>query len=198
LRLTEARSDYYRLKARREGYKSRAAYKLLEAVQKYKLIKPGDRVLDIGSAPGGWLQVASEAVGRSGKVVGVDLDEVRLNLDNVATLRMDIYDKTTLEKVMELLDRQVDVMLSDLSPKISGTWEFDEYRQVDLVFRSFDLGNDILRKGGNAMLKLFEGNRFLEARKEAESRYSKVIVMKPKASRGASSEVYLVCLGKLS
>jgi 23S rRNA (uridine2552-2'-O)-methyltransferase len=196
LRLSEARSDYYRRKAKEEGYNSRAAYKLLEAVKKYRLIKPGDRVLDIGAAPGGWLQVASEAVGESGRVVGIDLDEIRLNLSNVRTLMMDVYDKTTLEKVRALFDMQADVMLSDLSPKISGAWDLDHYKQIELLFRSFDLGDDILRKGGNAMLKLFDGERFIESRKEAEKRYTTVIVMKPKASRGASSEMYFVCLGK--
>src|SRR5580658_9460369 len=106
MRLADARSDYYRRKAREDGYNSRAAYKLLEAVKKYRLIKPGDRVLDIGAAPGGWLQVASEAVGESGRVVGVDLEEIRLNLPNIKTLMMDVYDKTTLEKVLALFDRQ--------------------------------------------------------------------------------------------
>jgi 23S rRNA (uridine2552-2'-O)-methyltransferase len=196
LRLSEARTDYYRRKAREEGYKSRAAYKLLEAVKKYRLIKPGDRVLDIGAAPGGWLQVASEAVGESGRVVGIDLDEIRLNLSNVRTLMMDVYDKTTLEKVRALFDMPADVMLSDLSPKISGAWDLDHYKQIELVLRSFDLGDDILRKGGNAMLKLFDGERFIESRKEAERRYTTVVVMKPKASRGTSSEMYFVCLGK--
>jgi len=196
LRLSEAKTDYYRRKAREQGYKSRAAYKLLEAVQKYRLIKPGDRVLDIGAAPGGWLQVASEAVGESGRVVGIDLDEIRLNLPNVRTLRMDVYDKATLETVRSLFDMPADVMLSDLSPKISGAWDLDHYKQTELVLRSFDLGDDILRKGGNAMLKLFDGERFIEARKEAEKRYTTVVVMKPKASRGSSSEMYFVCLGK--
>jgi 23S rRNA (uridine2552-2'-O)-methyltransferase len=198
LRLSQARTDYYRRKAREEGYKSRAAYKLLEAVRKYRLIKPGDRVLDIGAAPGGWLQVASEAVGESGRVVGIDLEEIRLNLPNVRTLMMDVYDRATLEKVRGLLDMPADVMLSDLSPKISGAWDLDHYKQVELLLRSYQLGDDILRKGGNAMLKLFDGERFIEARKEAERRYKTVVVMKPKASRGESSEMYFVCLGKLT
>lgn len=198
MRLADAKSDYYRRKAREEGYKSRAAYKLLEAVKKYRLIKPGDRVLDIGAAPGGWLQVASEAVGESGRVVGVDLDEVRLNLPNVRTLMMDVYNPATLATVRALFDLPADVVLSDLSPKISGAWDLDHYKQVELVLRSLGLIDDILRKGGNAMLKLFDGERFLESRKEAEKRFKTVVVMKPKASRGESSEMYFVCLQKLA
>ncbi len=196
MRLSEARTDYYRRKAREQGYKSRAAYKLLEAVQKYKLIRPGDRVLDIGAAPGGWLQVASEAVGDGGRIMGVDLSEIRLNLPNVRTIRMDVYDPSTLEKVRALLGSEADVLLSDLSPKISGAWDLDHFRQIDLVLRSMSLGDEMLRKGGNAMLKLFDGERFTEAKREAEKRYSRVVVMKPKASRSESSEMYLVCLDR--
>ena len=198
MRLSEAKTDYYRRRAREQGYKSRAAFKLLEAVKRYRLIRPGDRVLDIGAAPGGWLQVASEAAGESGLVVGVDLDEVRLNLPNVRTLRMDVYDPQTLEKLRGLLGSKADALLSDLSPKISGAWDLDHYKQIDLVLRSLSFGDEILRKGGNAMLKLFDGERFLEARGEAEKRYSRVVVMKPKASRSESSEMYLVCLDRLA
>ena len=196
MRLSEARTDYYRRRAREQGYKSRAAYKLLEAVRKYRLVRPGDRVLDIGAAPGGWLQVACETVGETGKVVGVDLSEIRLHLDNLSTLMMDVYDPATVSKVTGLLGGKADVLLSDLSPKISGTWDFDHYRQVDLVIRSLDLGDEVLRKGGNAMLKVFEGERFMEAKRAAEQRYSTVVVMKPQASRKESSEMYLVCLNK--
>lgn len=196
MRLSEARTDYYRRRAREQGYKSRAAYKLLEVVQKYKLIKPGDRVLDIGAAPGGWLQVASQTVGENGRIVGVDLSEIRLNLPNVRTIRMDVYDLAALEKVRALLGSDADVLLSDLSPKISGAWDLDHYRQIDLVLRSLSLGDEILRKGGNAMLKLFDGERFAEVKKEAEKRYLRVVVVKPKASRSESSEMYLVCLDR--
>ena len=196
MRLSEARTDYYRRKAREEGYKSRAAFKLLEAVKKYRLIRPGDRVLDLGAAPGGWLQVASESAGESGRVVGVDLSEIRLNLPNVRTLRMDVHDPETLERALTLLGGPADVLLSDLSPKISGAWDLDHYRQVDLVMRSLEIGDRVQKKGGNAMLKLFDGERFQEARKAAEGRYATVVVLKPKASRRQSSELYFVCLSR--
>jgi 23S rRNA (uridine2552-2'-O)-methyltransferase len=197
LRLSEARKDFYRRKAREEGYKSRAAYKLLEAVQKYKLIKPGDRVIDLGAAPGGWLQVASQAVGGQGLAVGVDLSPIRLEADNMRTLRMDINDPALPETVKGLLTRPADVLLSDLSPRISGVWDLDQYRQIELTLKSITLGDELLKAGGNAMLKVFQGERFKEAEGEARKRYNFVAIMKPRASRNESSEMYLLCLGRL-
>lgn len=197
MRLSEARKDFYRRKAREEGYKSRAAYKLLEAVQKYKLIKPGDRVIDLGAAPGGWLQVASQAVGGQGLAVGVDLSPIRLEADNMRTLRMDINDPALPETVKGLLTRPADVLLSDLSPRISGVWDLDQYRQIELTLKSITLGDELLKAGGNAMLKVFQGERFKEAEGEARKRYNFVAIMKPRASRNESSEMYLLCLGRL-
>jgi 23S rRNA (uridine2552-2'-O)-methyltransferase len=197
LRLSEARKDYYRRLAREEGYKSRAAYKLLEAITKYKLIRPGDRVVDLGAAPGGWLQVASETVGSRGIVVGVDLSPLKVEMENTRALRMDVNDTALPERVQELLGRPADVLLSDLAPRISGVWELDQYRQIDLTIRSITMGDSLLRPGGNAMLKLFQGERFKEAEDAARKRYGFVAIMKPRASRNASSEMYLVCLGRL-
>jgi len=197
MRLSEARRDYYRRRAKEEGYKSRAAYKLLEAVRRYRLIKPGDRVVDLGAAPGGWLQVASEAAGPRGLVVGVDLSPIKAEGENVRTLRMDINDAALVTKVEAVLNRPADVLLSDLSPKISGVWDLDQYRQIDLAIRSIAIGDALLRPGGNAMLKVFQGERFNEAEAEARKRYGFVSLMKPDASRPTSSEMYLLCLGRL-
>lgn len=197
MRLSEARKDYYRRLAREEGYKSRAAYKLLEAITKYKLIRPGDRVVDLGAAPGGWLQVASETVGSRGIVVGVDLSPLKVEMENTHALRMDVNDAALPEKVNGLLGGKADVLLSDLAPRISGIWELDQYKQIDLTIRSITIGDSLLRPGGNAMLKLFQGERFKEAENEARKRYGFVALMKPRASRNESSEMYLVCLGRL-
>lgn len=196
MKLDEARKDYYRKRAREEGYESRAAYKLLEAVKKYRLIKPGDRVIDLGAAPGGWLQVASKAVGSTGIVVGVDLSPIHLEMENTHTLKMDITDPKLSETVKELIKRPADVLLSDLSPKISGAWDLDQYRQIDLTINSITIGDTLLKVGGNAMFKCFQGERFSEAEKEARQRYNFVAIMKPHASRNESSEMYLLCLGR--
>jgi 23S rRNA (uridine2552-2'-O)-methyltransferase len=199
LKLEEAKKEYYRRLAREEGYKSRAAYKLLEAVTRYRLIKPGDSVLDLGSAPGGWIQVAAETVGDKGVVIGVDLSPIKLPPQgNVHLFQADINDPAIVENVRALINPPrplpLDVLLSDLSPNISGVWELDHYKQIELTLRSLAIGDSLLKVGGNAMLKVFDGERFAEIRKEADRRFQVVHIMKPKASRRESSEMYLLCL----
>jgi 23S rRNA (uridine2552-2'-O)-methyltransferase len=197
MRLEDAKRDQYRRLAREEGYKSRAAYKLLENVRKYQLIKSGDVVLDFGAAPGGWLQVASEAVGDSGLVVGVDLEPVELSEPNVVTIQSDVKSPELAVKLEKALPRKADVVLSDLSPQVMGTWDLDHYRQIDLTMAAASLMGGFLRKGGNAMFKVFDGERFGETRAMLTKQFQKVQITKPKASRKGSAELYLVCLGFL-
>jgi len=197
MRLEDAKRDQYRKLAREEGYKSRAAYKLLENVRKYHLIKPGDYVLDFGAAPGGWLQVASEAAGESGLVVGVDLEPVELNEPNVVTIQSDVKSPELSVKLERALSRKADVVLSDLSPQVMGTWDLDHYRQIELTMAVAALMGGFLRKGGSAMFKVFDGERFVETRALLSKRFEKVQITKPKASRKGSAELYLVCFGFL-
>jgi len=197
MRLEDAKRDQYRRLAREEGYKSRAAYKLLENVRKYQLIKSGDVVLDFGAAPGGWLQVASEAVGDSGLVVGVDLEPVELSEPNLVTIQSDVKSPELAVKLEKALPRKADVVLSDLSPQVMGTWDLDHYRQIDLTMAAASLMGGFLRKGGNAMFKVFDGERFGETRAMLSSQFQKVQITKPKASRKGSAELYLVCFGFL-
>jgi len=193
MRLEDAKRDQYRRLAREEGYKSRAAYKLLENVRKYNLIKNGDVVLDFGAAPGGWLQVASEAAGDSGLVVGVDLEPVELNEPNLVTIQSDVKSPELAVKLEKALPRKADVVLSDLSPQVMGTWDLDHYRQIDLTMTAASLMGGFLRKGGNAMFKVFDGERFGETRAMLSKQFKKVQITKPKASRKGSAELYLVC-----
>ncbi|HVB95251.1 MAG TPA: RlmE family RNA methyltransferase [Nitrososphaerales archaeon] len=197
MRLEDAKRDQYRRLAREEGYKSRAAYKLLENVRKYQLIKRGDVVLDFGAAPGGWLQVASEAAGESGLVVGVDLEPVELNVPNVFTIQSDVKSPGLTVKLEKALSRKADVVLSDLSPQVMGTWDLDHYRQIELTLAAAALMGGFLRKGGNAMFKVFDGERFVETRSLLSKQFQKVQITKPKASRKGSAELYLVCFGFL-
>jgi 23S rRNA (uridine2552-2'-O)-methyltransferase len=197
MKLEDAKRDQYRRLAREEGYKSRAAYKLLENVRKYQLIKKGDVVLDFGAAPGGWLQVALEAAGDSGLIVGVDLEPVDLSEPNMVTIQSDVKSPELPLKLEKALPRKADVVLSDLSPQVMGTWDLDHYRQIDLTMAAASLMAGFLRKGGNAMFKVFDGERFVEMRTTLTKQFEKVQITKPKASRKGSAELYLVCFGFL-
>ena len=193
MRLNEARRDLYRRLAKEQGYKSRAAFKLLEANERYGFIRKGARVVDFGAAPGGWLQVASELVGTDGKVVGIDLSPIRLREKNVTALKMDVNDPQVASRARETVGGEADVILSDLSPSVSGVWELDQTKQVDLTVRVLELSKELLGSRGAVFCKLFEGERSQEVRDMFRSMFELVRVVKPAASRTASSELYYLC-----
>jgi len=195
MRLHEARRDLYRRLAKEQGYKSRAAFKLIEANERYGFLREGAKVVDFGAAPGGWLQVASELIGPEGLVVGVDLSPIRLKAKNVIAIRMDVHDPAVEEKVRGALGGPADVVLSDLSPSVSGVWELDQTRQVDLTLRVLELSRELLKGGGSVFYKLFEGERSQEVRDSFRRTFESVRVVKPAASRSASSELYYFCEG---
>lgn len=195
MRLHEARRDLYRRLAKEQGYRSRAAFKLIQATEKYHFIRPGDRVVDFGAAPGGWMQVASQLVGEDGAVVGVDLHEVRVRGRNLKAIEMDVHDLRVMQKVLEALGGTADVALSDLAPSVSGVWELDQGRQVDLTLRVLELSESILKTDGSGFFKLFEGERSQEVRDEFRRRFRVVRPVKPAASRSVSSELYYYCEG---
>ncbi|MCX8191866.1 MAG: RlmE family RNA methyltransferase, partial [Nitrososphaerales archaeon] len=155
--------------------------------------KPGDVVVDFGCAPGGWLQVASKAVGKDGFVLGIDLKRVEGIEGNVSTIVADVMNGDIDKMVLSKLPRMADVVLSDLAPKISGVWELDHIKQIDLTRRVISILPQILRRGGSAILKVFEGEMFNDIVKEVEKMFKVVRIIKPKASRSKSSEVYLLC-----
>ncbi|MEM3404002.1 MAG: RlmE family RNA methyltransferase [Nitrososphaeria archaeon] len=197
MKLSQAKRDYYRKKAKKEGYRSRAAFKLSELVNKYQLIQEGDYVVDFGCAPGGWLQVTSKLVGAEGRVFGFDLKKVDINLSNVYTYVLDVTSPDALNFVKKSVVYEVDLILSDLAPNIVGVWELDHARQIDLTLRVIDMVPHLLRPGGNCVFKIFQG-RYLElVRDRLKEMFEKVFVTKPSASRKESSEVYVVCLSFL-
>lgn len=195
MRLDEARRDLYRRLAREQGYKSRAAFKLIESNERYRFLRPGGKVLDLGAAPGGWMQVASELVGPTGLVVGVDLDKIRLREKNVVSLKMDVHDPGLVAEVEPLLGGKADVILSDLAPSVSGVWEIDQTRQVDLTLRVLEIARVLLADRGSVFCKLFEGERSQDVRDEFKRMFTSVRTVKPAASRNASSELYYFCEG---
>jgi 23S rRNA (uridine2552-2'-O)-methyltransferase len=191
--LTERKNDTYHKRAKEEGYRSRAAYKLKQIDERFHIFKGARYVLDIGAAPGGWLQVASEAVGEGGLVVGVDLNPIEyLELDNVETIVGDILDEGTFEAIRELLPGSVDVVLSDLAPNISGVWDVDQFRQIDLATMALRASLEHLRRDGWFVVKVFMGTEYDAYLKDVKATFRKVNVVKPMASRKGSAEVYLV------
>ena len=194
--LERRKRDYYHRKAKEEGYRSRAAYKLLQAVKKYNFIRAGNVVVDLGAAPGGWLQVARRIVGEKGFVLGVDLKKVKpLNYDNVHVILGDIRSSETLRKIEALLPRPADVVVSDVSPNISGVWELDHARQIELAESSLKIALSVLRKGGNFFVKVFQGEFFNEFLNEVKNHFIRVEIVKPKASRKESAEIYVLGVG---
>ena len=191
--LTERKNDPYHKRAKEEGYRSRSAYKLKQMDDRFHFFRGARYVLDIGAAPGGWLQVVSEAVGEGGLVVGVDLRPIEyLELGNVETIVGDILDEEIMDEIRELLPGSVDVVLSDLSPNISGVWDVDQFRQIDLATMALKISQALLRRDGWFVVKVFMGSEYDSYLKEVKAAYRKVNVVKPMASRKGSAEVYLV------
>ena len=193
--LERRKRDYYYRKAKEEKYRSRAAYKLIQAVKKYDFIHSGDVVVDLGSAPGGWLQVARQIVGEEGFVLGADLREVKpLNYENVHVIIGDIREEETLKRIRAILPRPADVVISDISPNISGIWELDHIRQIELAKFALEIALDVLKAGGNFFTKVFQGELFNQFLDTVKKHFSRVEIFKPKASRKESAEIYVLGL----
>jgi 23S rRNA (uridine2552-2'-O)-methyltransferase len=186
--------DYYHRRAKEEGYRSRAAYKLLQAVEKYHFINKGDVVVDFGAAPGSWMQVAQKLVEEKGHVLGIDLVPIlKFNSNNVAFLLGDIK-KFAEADIIKMLPREADVVLSDLSPNVSGIWDVDHAKQIHLSEVSLELACHVLRSGGNFFVKAFEGSSLKEFMSRVKTLFTRVRIMKPKATRKRSAEVYIMAL----
>jgi 23S rRNA (uridine2552-2'-O)-methyltransferase len=198
MRLTEAKRDWYRKKAKEEGYRSRSAYKLIDIQRRYKIIKKGMKVIDFGCAPGGWLQVACREVGNRGLVIGIDLKDVKPITGNCKLIKEDVFKENIKKEISDIAKGKVDVILSDLSPNLSGIWEVDHAKQIELTERVVELSNYLLKEGGDMVLKVFEGEMLQEFIKSLKNKFKVVKIDKPKASRKKSSELYLVCLRRIS
>ena len=193
MRLADARRDQYRRLAKDQGYRARSAYKLLQINRSYNILKKGDKVVDLGCAPGGWLQVAVKEVRQSGKVIGIDLKPVTPVVDAII-LQGSIEDPDMLSKIEEILGSKADVVLSDLAPNVSGVWDIDHARQISLSTNALQFTQRVLRIGGSSVFKVFEGNMLKEFRSELHKSFGKVLLSKPSASRQESSELYIICL----
>jgi 23S rRNA (uridine2552-2'-O)-methyltransferase len=192
--LREHVSDAYVQRARHEGYRSRAAYKLQEIARSDRLIAPGMTVVDLGAAPGGWSQVAAELVGPKGRVIAVDLLEMQ-PVRAVVFIQGDFGDAATVVRLETELDAApVDLVVSDMAPNISGIAISDQARVMHLAELALDFAVKWLKPGGNFLVKAFQGTGFRELRGAMRRHFRQVLTRKPRASRGRSSEIYL--LGK--
>lgn len=193
MKLADSKKDQFRRLARDQGYRSRSAFKLKQINESYRILNKGHCVVDIGCAPGGWMQIAISAVGTKGKVIGVDIKKID-PLANAFVIQGSIEDEKIRDSILTISNSRVDVVLSDLSPNVSGNWELDHARQIDLTRNALNLSRKILKKGGKAIFKVFQGDMLNELIIELKKEFKKVIITKPNASRQVSSEIYLICL----
>jgi|SRR6185436_6328942 23S rRNA (uridine2552-2'-O)-methyltransferase len=189
-------TDVYVRRAKQDGYRSRSAYKLQEILDKDKLVRAGMTVVDLGAAPGGWSQVLAPLVGPKGQVIAVDILDME-PLHGVAMIRGDFSDDSTLKILQERMEgRLIDLVVSDMSPNISGVGLVDQARSVHLAELALEFARERLKPGGDLLVKVFQGSGLDGFRKEVSTVFGAVAVRKPKASRDRSSEFYLLARGK--
>ena len=194
--MRERKRDYYYRKAKEEKYRSRATYKLLQAISKYRFLEKGDVVVDLGAAPGGWLQASRKIVGKEGFVLGVDLKRIKpFEAANVQTIIGDITDSETQNLIGRALPSLADGVISDVSPNVSGVWEVDHARQIDLARESLALALRLLKVDGDFFVKVFQGDMFQDFLEEVRQHFARVEIMKPKASRKKSAEIFVLGMG---
>ncbi len=193
--LQEHEADEYVQRARKEGYRSRAVYKLLEISDKDKLFRPGMCVIDLGSAPGGWSQIAIKRVGVKGKVVALDILPMEA-IEGVEFIQGDFRDDAVFAALLSRVESSgVDLVISDIAPNISGVAAIDQPRAMHLTELALDTARQVLKLGGVFLVKLFQGEGYEEYLKDVRRSFAKVLIRKPKASRARSREVYLLASG---
>lgn len=188
----EKKKEHFYKEAKRRRYRARSAFKLIQIQKKFKIIQRGDRVIDLGAAPGGWSQVAKELVGEKGIVIGVDLSNIK-PLKGVTFLKGDLTEDSTFRKIKQIIgDEKSDVILSDMSPNISGNYSVDQARSIYLCEHSLRLAETFLRPGGNFVCKAFVGEDLQDFIKKINEKFKTVKQFSPEASRKASSEIYII------
>ena len=194
--LRQRSKDQFHRLAIEKGFRSRASFKLLQITRRYHFIKPGQRVLDLGAAPGGWLQAARQVVGTRGFVFGVDLQPITaLPHTNIQTMIGDITKPEIVDEIKKEAGLSFDVVLSDLAPNVSGVWEVDHARQIELARCAVRVGGLVMRGSGNMLVKVFQGSEVKAFQDEMRSMFSEFRIVKPQASRPESAELYFLGLG---
>lgn len=190
----ERRKDKYYRKAKQEHYRSRAAYKLKQLDFRFDLITQGDVIVDLGASPGGWSQVAVELGGPGSKVFALDIDRFA-PIEGVTFIRGDIREEGVVRRLLELVPEGADVVISDMSPDISGNYPYDHARSVELCEHALKFASRVLREGGNFAVKMFYGDMSRSFFESVKGQFEEAYMHHPKASRSTSSEMYVVGIG---
>jgi 23S rRNA (uridine2552-2'-O)-methyltransferase len=188
----EKKQEHFYKKAKTEGYRARSAYKLKQIQKRFQVMKQGDTVVDLGAAPGGWSQVAQEIVGNQGMVVGIDLQKIT-PIDGIVFFKGDITDKASLSTLKQSIgNKDADIILSDMSPNISGNYSVDHARSIYLSQQAYDVAKQLLSEKGNFVCKIFQGELLQEFVSTLKNQFQSIKRFSPKASRKSSSEIYLI------
>ncbi|SCZ08023.1 RlmE family RNA methyltransferase [Microvirga guangxiensis] len=187
-------NDPYVARAKREGYRSRAAFKLIEIDEKYNILKPGQRIVDLGAAPGGWSQIAAKKIGAKGKVVGIDLLPID-PMPGVEFIQLDFLDESAPSKLIEMLGGQADIVMSDMAANTTGHKKTDHLRIIGLAEAAIYFAREILAPGGVFLAKVFQGGTESQLLNDLKRDFAVVRHVKPAASRADSAELYVLATG---
>ncbi|UCH71781.1 MAG: RlmE family RNA methyltransferase [Thermoplasmatales archaeon] len=189
---SEKKKEHFYKEAKRAGYRARSAYKLKQIQKKFRIIKNGDIVLDLGAAPGGWSQIAKEFVGEQGQVIGIDLSPIE-PIDGITFLEGDLTEDSSIQKIKNIVgEKKIDVILSDMSPNISGNYSIDHATSIYLCERALKTTEILLKSEGIFVCKAFTGSDLQDFIKKTHQKFEKVKCFSPVASRKSSSETYII------
>lgn len=189
--------DFYFKKAKERHFAARSVFKLEEIDQRFRVLKQGACILDLGCAPGSWSQFASTKIGKNGKILGIDLQRVRLTLPNVIFVQGDAFDEDFLSKLAaENGIDMFDIVMSDMAPKTTGIRFTDQQRSYELCLRALDVAEKRLKPGGNFIVKLFQGPDFNNYIKRVKDAFKKIEILRPKSTRKESFEIFIIGVGK--
>ncbi len=183
--------DHYFFKAKKEGYPARSVYKLIEAQDRFKFLKKGQKILDLGAAPGSWTKYAAKLIGDSGIVIAIDLHNLKVAGSNIKFIKKDIFDVDFTKLLRDI--NKFDVVLSDMAPKTTGRRDLDHFKSVELASMAMEIAQKSLSDKGYFYCKVFDGEDFPELNKRMQTTFKKVRIFKPKSSRAESVEKFFFC-----